>query len=426
MKRKFGNLLLWFSLAITLSLFVLAKFSGGGSFSFGWLTLSQLLSLLGTTLLAFSFLLSSRFSFLEDWFGGLDKVYRLHHITGGLSFVLLLHHPLFLLIDVLPDIGFGWKYLWFSNLLPYDWGVASLYFMLLMILLTLFIRLPYSVWKKTHELMGIALIFAVLHILTISSDVSRYMPLRYWIIFLLIVSIASAFYRRFLYRILGPKFLFTIKTLERRGDVLVVGLQSSGRQMNPWPGQFIFIRFDGMGNETHPFSIASIGLDGSIRIGIKILGDHTLQMVNLKVGDKATSWGPYGKFWESYMSKKDLIMIAGGIGITPFISMVEKESQSASSRKIDLIYCVKTEDEAVFDLDLKALSVNIDRINYSLYTSEKLGHIDAEKIIGIVGPVENKKIMICGPDIMMNSLAEQFLSLGVKNKDIIFEDFNFK
>ncbi len=423
---RFGSWLIWFLLAITLILFTLAKIENGGIFGLYWLTISQLLSLTGTTLLSLSFLLSSRLPFLEGLFGGLDKVYRLHHIVGGLSFVLLLHHPLFLIIDILPDLSFGWKYLWLSEFLPYNWGVLSLYFMLLMILLTLFIRLPYSLWKKTHELMGIALIFAGLHILTISSDVSSFMPLRYWIIFLLLVAAVSAFYRRFLYGVIGPKYKFLIKKIERRDDILVVDLHPVGKRMSPWPGQFVFIRFEGLGEETHPFSIASIGLEGTLRIGIKILGDHTLQMIALREGVQVTAWGPYGKFWESYVSKKDLLMIAGGIGITPFLSMIETECRTTSSRKVSLIYSVTNPEEAVFDPDIKNMISNTPSISYFPYVSKVDGRLDAEKIINLSGSLAGKKILICGPDKMMNSLAQQFLQLGVKNKDIIFEDFNLK
>ena len=431
MKIRFGNIFICTSLALTLTLFIAAKISGSELSIISWVNASRLISLLGTTLLAISFLLSSRFSFLENWFGGLDKVYRLHHVVGGLSFVFLLHHPLFLLVSVLPNLTSGWKYIWFSNILSFNYGLTSLYFMLLMILLTLFIKLPYSVWKKTHELMGIALIFATLHIITITSDVSRFMPLRYWIFFLLFISIISAFYRRFLYRFIGPKFDFLIKAIERRGDVLVLDLQPVNKEMKPLPGQFIFIRFEGVGNEAHPFSIFSIGLDGTLRIGVKILGDHTLQMISLVAGKKAVAWGPYGKFWESYFSKKDLIMIAGGIGVTPFLSMIEQENRTESNRKesnrnITLIYCVKNTQEAVFDADIKNLIFNSSNITYFPYSSEDLGRIESNKIMKITGDLSGKKIMICGPNSMMTSLTDQFLKLGVKNRDIIFEDFNLK
>lgn len=426
MKLKIGNIFLWSSLVITVSLFVLAKTTDGDTLTLSWLNLSKLLSLTGTTLLAFSFLLSSRLFFLEAWFGGLDKVYRIHHIVGGIAFVLLLHHPIFLLFDVLPDLDFGWRYFWFSELTAYNWGILTLYFMSLMIILTLFIRLPYSVWKKTHEFMGVILILASFHILTISSDVNRPIPLRYWILFLLFMAITSAFYRRFLYGVIGPKFKYLVKKVETRNNVLVVDLAPLDRKMNPWPGQFVFTRFDGFGNEQHPFSLSSISPEGDIQLGIKILGDHTAEIASLNVNTVATLWGPYGRFWEGYIAKKDLIMIAGGIGITPFLSMIQREVKLPTDRKVNLIYCVKDGKEAVFDHDIEEMTRDKSNINYTLYTSEVSGRIDATKIIGIVGTHENKKIMICGPIPMMNSLADQFTKLGVKNKDIIFEDFNLR
>ncbi|KKS94035.1 MAG: Ferric reductase domain protein transmembrane component domain-containing protein, partial [Candidatus Collierbacteria bacterium GW2011_GWC2_43_12] len=244
------------------------------SLSLNWLFVSQLVSLVGTTLLTLSFLLSGRFRLVEDWFGGLDKVYRFHHLTGGISFVFLLHHPLFLAVNALPNTALSWKYLWFSELLPYNMGIISLYFMLLMIIFTLFIKLPYSLWKTTHELMGIALFFAVLHILTISSDVSRYLPLKMWMYFLLGMAIYSVIYRRFLYGYFGPKFNYLVKNIARKADILDVTLMPLIKKINYLPGQFVFIKFNDINKEVHPFSIAGCDEVGNLRIAVKILGDY--------------------------------------------------------------------------------------------------------------------------------------------------------
>lgn len=426
MKKSIGKVLVGFFLAITLNLFVLSKISSGQTIDLSWLFLSQLLSLLGTTLLSISFLLSSRLRFVEDWFGGLDKVYRLHHLTGGFSFALLLHHPLFLLINALPNTALGWKYLWLSDVLPYNWGVLSLYSLLLMLTLTLFLNLPYSVWKKTHELMGISLLFATLHILTISSDVSRYYPLRFWILLLLLVSAISVIYRRFLYSLFGPKYTFLINTVDRREDVLVIDLIPTTKKMKFTPGQFVFARFEGLGKETHPFSISSNEQNDSVRLAVKILGDFTLSMRSLKVGDQVTIWGPYGKFFEGALNGKDLVWVAGGIGVTPFLSLMTSKLVTGTERKVDFFYCVNSPKEAVFDQEIEENSSLNPSIVYHKYNSQTEGRIDAKKIIKLTGSLINKKVFLCGPLPMMDSLAKQFKSLGLKNRDIIFEDFNFK
>lgn len=426
MKAKIGIIFTWAFLGLTLALYWLALSQSGEGFVLSWLFLSRLLSLLGTTMLALSFVLSSRWRFVEDWFGGLDKVYRNHHLLGGIAFVFLLHHPLFLILEVLPDVGFAWKYLWLSNLLPYNWGILSLYFMILMLIFTLLINLPYSLWKKTHEFMGVALLFAGLHIITITSDVSRFLPLRWWMIFLLAVAAYAAIYRRFLYHLIGPKFRYKVKNIAHIGDIYAFDMLPIEQKMRFNPGQFVFARFEELGHESHPFSIASGSGEDTLRLVVKILGDYTWQLGSVKEGGEVILWGPYGKFGEGAVGDKDLIWIAGGIGITPFLSLLTDEVQSTKTRKIDIFYCVGTETEAVFDQEISLLSAKKPNIIYHRYPSDVCGHLDAKTLIKLCGGLDHKKIMLCGPVSMMNSLAEQLKSVGVKNQDIIFEDFNFK
>lgn len=424
MKNK-GLILVWFSVLTTANLFVLSKFSLGAQVSWSWLTLSQIISLLGTNLLCVSFLLSSRFRWLEDLFGGLDKVYKTHHITGGLSFVMLLHHPLFLAVNVLPRTELTLKYFWFSGSLPYNYGVISLYIMLILLFLTLVVNLPYNLWLKTHEFMGMSLFFASLHILTISSDVSRFMPLRYWIIFWLIAALIAVIYKRFLYKIIGPKYKYVVESAKQIDDVVEVWLKPVTKKMNYYPGQFVFCEFENLGKEVHPFSISSNGFDGRVRLDMKILGDYTLKLKTIKEGNMVTLFGPYGKFFESLLSKKDLVWIAGGIGITPFMGMLDM-AKKINRHKVDLIYCAKSESEMIFDKEITERASECDYIKYHQYCSDKKGRITARSILSMVDSFDNKKFLLCGPIEMMESLTAQLSALGVKRKNIIFEDFNFK
>jgi predicted ferric reductase len=424
MKNK-GTALVWLSVLMTFNFFILAKFSGTAEIVWDWKTISQLISLLGTTLLCLSFILSTRNKWMENLFGGLDKVYKIHHISGGLSFVLLLHHPLFLAVNVLPRTDLTFKYFWFSSLWSYNYGIIALYIMLILLVLTFIINLPYDLWLKTHELMGTALIFASLHIFTISSDVSRYMPLRYWMFFWLALALISVVYMRFLYRFIGPKYKYVVEKVEIIEDVVEVWLKPITKSMHYYAGQFVFSVFDKLGDEAHPFSISSNGFDGRIRLDMKILGDYTLKAKHLKVGDMATIYGPYGKFFESLLGKKDLVWIAGGIGITPFIGMIDL-AKKWNRQKVELIYCAKTKPEMIFDEEIKNLVNDREHLKYYRHCSADKGRITASSLLEIVDTFENKKFMLCGPIEMMTTLTDQLAALGVKRKNIIFEDFNFK
>ena len=393
--------------------------------TFSWLTASQLVSLLGTNLLCISYILSGRFKLLDYLFGGLDKVYRIHHTSGGLAFVMLLHHPLFLIVNALPNTEQAFKYFWFSSLLSYNLGILALYLMILLLILTLVINLPYHIWVKTHEYMGLVLLLASAHILTISSDVSRFAPLKLWLVTLLILGFFSAAYKKFFYKYFGPKFAYLVDEVNVAADIYTIYLKPLAKAMAYYPGQYVFASFEKLGPESHPYSIASTGNDGKLRLSIKVLGDYTLGLKNLVVGDKAVLFGPYGNFYDSLLGSKDLVFVAGGIGITPFLGMLEM-AKNTNRQKIDLIYCTKNEEEMVFGEEITALLSGSQNIIFHKFCSEDKGHIGAEDILRLTGANPNKKFLLCGPQQMMENIALGLASFGVKKRNIIFEDFNFK
>ncbi|MBI2465183.1 ferric reductase-like transmembrane domain-containing protein [Candidatus Shapirobacteria bacterium] len=183
--KSTGNWILWVIILITLGMFVSSKADMTEVMATPWLSASQALALVGTALLSMSFVLSSRARFLESLFGGMDKVMKVHHIVGGISFLLIINHPLFLAIDAIPNFQIATRYFWLSTNLSYSLGVGALYTLVITLLLTLVIKLPYDLWLKTHDFMGLALLLGSLHVYTISSDVSRYAPLRIWMFGLL-------------------------------------------------------------------------------------------------------------------------------------------------------------------------------------------------------------------------------------------------
>lgn len=108
-QHKFGKLielkymaLITIFLFITTGLFLMSKLGMDLSIYSNWQLVSQYISLIGTVLLSLSFVLGSRAKILDKIFGGLDRVIKMHHIIGGIAFVLLLHHPLFLTCQFHP------------------------------------------------------------------------------------------------------------------------------------------------------------------------------------------------------------------------------------------------------------------------------------------------------------------------------------
>lgn len=383
----------------------------------------QITGLVGMTLFAISLIMSSRLIIFDRFFYGLPNAYGLHHKIGAISFSLLLFHPLFLVV----------KYIQFSLrdaalfFLPsqspaMNFGIFSLILMIVLMVLTFYIKLKYPTWKISHKFMVLVFMFAILHTFLITSDISRDNLLRVYVLGLSLIGLMLSFYQAFLSKYLNKDLKYQVKGLNFLTDnVAEIQLEPKGRALNFMPGQFIFIKFFGSGvsSESHPFSISSSPDKNDLRLVIKSLGDFTSQLKNIKAGDIALIEGPFGNFSHQSINNKNQIWIAGGVGITPFMSMA---GSLKDGYKIDLYYCVKNRAEAVLLDELMNKNENIKVI---LWCSDEKSFINAKVVSEISGDLKNKDILLCGPPVFMNSLNKQFKELGVKKNNIHFEQFNF-
>jgi len=414
-------------LLITINLFLMSKANILESLSSPLLFFSQLFSLLGSVLLCLSFVLGSRARILEKIFGGLDKVIKLHHIVGGVSFVLLINHPILLAVEALPNYSLASKYLFLSSIFEYNVGVVALYGMIILLLLTLVIKLPYDLWLKTHDTFGIVLFFACLHIFFITSDVSRYIPLRIWMFVNLGVGMFFYIYKVFLYKWFGPRYEYTIEKINENADIIELYLKPVGESINFLPGQFAFISFEKDGfEESHPFSFSSSPNDSVVRFSVKIFGDYTARLRQLSPGTKCLIWGAYGRFYYNFFGNKDVVCIAGGIGITPFVSLIRYEENHVLPRKISLFYSAKNESLAIYHNYFIDVQSRLQNFKYFPNFDAQKPRLSSQSIIQDIGDLHNKLFYICGPTGMMHGLSADLQNSGVKSSDIIFEDFNFK
>lgn len=412
-------------IGITILFWVLSKSDPASIIRFPYISLTQISGLIAISLISLNLLLSARLKIFEDLFGGLDKVYRQHNITGRVSFAFMLAHPVFLLFTT-PKLSQALEiYIFnFANL-SYVAGRTALLGFTILIVLTIFIRLPYHIWLITHRLMLIPLIATALHVFTVKSDVSTYLPLRYFIFAILFMGITAYVYKVILYRWFGPKYEYCIDKTSLIGDVVEFLLKPKDRRIYFEPGQFVFVKIfsDNIPQEEHPFSISSSPIEEQIRLSIRQSGDYTKKLQQLKKGAKIMLYGPYGQFGKRALSsKQDVVMIAGGIGITPFLSILKYIRSKKIRIKVKLIYSFKSRKKAVYSKELSSLLGK----NLIENSSDTKGQITIGKIKNSIGNFQNKLFLLCGPTAMMKSLSKQLLDVGVKRKDIVFESFDLK
>lgn len=389
-------------------------------------SLGQIAGLVGMTLFSLNLILSSRLKILDRYFYGLNVVYSYHRVVGTLAFSLLLFHPLFLVVRYI-QLSLRSAAIFFLSVsdLAVVYGKIALFLMIVLIAITFYAKIKYQNWKLSHKFMVLVFVFAVLHTSYISSDISRDLILRFYVLGLAALGLAAGFYHSFLSRLYNHNFNYKIiKIIELNQKSVEIELSPLGRAMNFQPGQFVFVSFlnSRVGPESHPFSMASAPADANLKMAIKSLGDFTGELKNLRPGEIATLEGPFGKFSYKNLIHKDQVWVAGGIGITPFLSMAR--DLPAEDYKIDLYYCTKDKAEAVLIDELFEISSVKKNFRVMPWYSLDSGRINAQKIMEQSGGLQDKDIMLCGPVPFMISLRKQLIDSQVSGRNIYWEKFN--
>ncbi|MGA1873292.1 MAG: ferric reductase-like transmembrane domain-containing protein [Thermoplasmatota archaeon] len=385
---------------------------------------------LGISTLSVNYVLAARWTVLENLFNGLDRMYRVHKAVGRSSLFFMLIHPVFLGLSKLPDTGTITTYVLPIGPLEVSLGVISLYVFIILLSLTVAVGISYHVWHVSHKFMGIVLVLALVHALMAGSDMGSFTFLRFWIILLSCAGIISWIYMLFLYKLLGPRYTVKVtKVLHLRNMTELFIERPDGFDYHP--GQYIFLRFPNFEGykELFPFSISTDPSQGSIRVSIRRSGDYTSKKVPLiEKGDMVILMGPYGKFGERYLRHEmDMIWIAGGIGITPFLSMAKHESLFPTGRKIQLIWVFRDPKDPTHDSELFAEARRNPKFDYVHWISSQKGRLDADGISDIIGgddKLRRRIIMLCGPPKMVSSLSRQLHRKGIPYRRMLFEDFN--
>ncbi|MEC9342981.1 MAG: ferric reductase-like transmembrane domain-containing protein, partial [Pseudomonadota bacterium] len=290
--------------------------------------------------------LATRPRSLEAMFGGLDRIYHFHRQIGMIAFALILVHYF-----ITPDFQ-GKQLTAGLNSAARVVGEYGFYGLMALIGLSLVkhipftkYEIPYHLWRQSHRFIGVFFLAIAFHQFFIKRPFEGTALLASYLNVFMAIGVVSFAYTQFV--AFAKRRRYEVTSVERLPAATVVEARPTGSRIKAKPGQFAFLSFSEPGlREPHPFTIAGMEEDGTIRFAIKPLGDYTTRLRKMAtVGDRIQVEGGYGRFIHARGGDKQ-VWLAGGIGITPFLAMADS-LKSDHGKQIHLVHCVRDAGEAV-------------------------------------------------------------------------------
>ncbi len=390
---------------------------------------------LGVTAAALVFLqvfLVSRFKFLDRIFS-LNQMVFFHRMNGlAILFLALVHPILIIAAENFTFFAFEKRY-W-----PEFLGVAVFIFILVIVTTAnwrLMFHFAYDQWLRFHRLITVvAIALMTTHILFVSETFTSGLP--HTFVFVAAGINLMLILRLWFRRLFPGKRRFVVSNVEPAGkDAYSIVVQPcDGQILDYIPGQFAFITpvSANVPKEEHPFTISSSpSRPGALQFVIRSLGDWTSKINRIKAGETVLIDGPYGLFSHEVLTENEpIIMISGGIGITPFLSMLRYMADVDDPRQILLIWSNKTKEHIVFPEEFNTLEQSLQHFHIiHLITRDsegknKIGRLDQNRLEKLLkGWRRTSNIFICGPLEMMKEMTRAVKNIGFSSARVYKEDF---
>ena len=397
----------------------------------------KVVGLTAAVLLFFQVVPVARFKYLDRIFA-LNRIYHAHRINGIAIAVLALLHPFMILAAENFTLFTLEKRYW-----P-EWLGVGLLVVITGIVLTAnwrtALQLAYETWLRFHRPVTLlAITAAAIHVLFVSETFKSGLPR-------ILVFVAASLNLVLVVRIWWRRLFTTHKTYivshvtPTGGDAWAIDLKPHGtRKLAHLPGQFAFIapRSTRIPREEHPFTIASSPTEPDrLQFVIRTRGDWTGCIGQLQSGETVIVDGPFGLFsHQAYPDKNPLILIAGGIGITPMLSMLRYMADITDLRRILLIWSNKTEDSIVLPEDFKKLQQRLPHMELIQVLTRGdsndagmgiTGRLDQTKLDGLLEEFSRQsEVFVCGPPLMIAAVNRMLKTAGFSRAKIHAEKFQF-
>jgi predicted ferric reductase len=398
--------------------------------------IGQVTALFGTYLALIQLVLMSRSPWLDQVFG-MDGLALAHRWIGFACVWLLLGHGAFTTVGYAVADG--------TSVIEEFWTLITTYPYVFMALVSagLFAAvavssvrkarraLSHETWYGIHLYAYLAIALGFLHQLFVGNDFMHDpIAVGYWIgLYVASIGLVLTF------RVGQPLWLSARHRLRVSNVVVeapgVVSIYLAGRDLDQLAvrsGQYFVWRFltrDGWWR-AHPFSISSAPNGAWLRITVKDLGDWTKTLQGVPIGTRVLIEGPYGVLTGARRTRPKVLLVAGGIGITPLRALLE--ALPAKPGDLTLLYRVRHLRDVVFRDELEALArARQAEVHYLVGPRDgPLGdQLGASELERLVPDVRDRDVYLCGPAPMMQRVEVSLRRLRLPRRQIHVERFAY-
>jgi len=299
------------------------------------------------------------------------------------------------------------------------------------------LNIGYETWHLTH---------IVLAVVAIAAGVAHMVGLGFYLVDpwkrALWIGLTIFWIGLLLYvRIVKPLFILrrpyrVSEVRKERGDTTTLVMRPEGHPGFRFrPGQFGWLTLTGSPFKItgHPFSFSSSAeaTDGRVEMSIRKLGDLTSGIDKTPVGQRVYLDGPYGAF--TIGNPADMhVLIAGGVGITPMMSMIRTLADRRDKRPVILLYGSKDWESITFREELEALTARLNLTIVHVLANPPAGWTGEQGFISadvfkrhLPPPYADHEYFICGPNVMMDAIEAALGELGVPMSKYHSERYSF-
>lgn len=197
-------------------------------------------------------------------------------------------------------------------------------------------------------------------------------------------------------------------------------------------GQYITLKLpDVLPSEGKAYSIASVPHEDLVQITVKTMGTFSTAINSLKENDEVTTSAPYGFFYPEPEEQTPLVLVIGGIGITPAMSIIKDLAHKGDARPVHLFYSNQSEETAVFMYELAELQSTHKPLSVTHFITRseparpeyQSGRLSAPRILELTTSLPAPEFFLCGSIKFVRDLYKDLKAHDIPAERLYTEGF---